>query len=409
MKTVLRSSIALTTAHGFGYAISLAEVPILARALGPEAYGALIWVQVTALLASMLVDYGFTLSASRIIAQGRSDTKMIQKLAGNVFFAKLILLGLVALPLLMLYLWLKPTTPGMALAGFVYLVAFGMSPFWYFQGMERMGRAVVIEIVTRSTALLALFVFVHSPSDSTLALWLMASGALVCTAVTTVMCHREVGVFRASFRGALAQIRHSTPIFIYKSSGNLVATAATTVLGGVAGKAAVGVFAPAEKIVKAVIGLALPLLNAFYPHLSRLFVEDKAKKASQSLLLIATISFAGLIAAIVLTLFGTTIMGWLLGPGFENAGTILALMVWLIPLRLMNQSVGFAVLLPNQMEKRASRSMLVASVSALIIGALLAVEYGAQGMVWGMLLGEVGLLMAQLYLAKPILFTTDRF
>lgn len=403
MKVVYRSTVALTIAHAFGYAISLAEVPILARALGAEAYGELIWVQATALLASIFVDYGFTLSASRSIAQDRANKGLIKKIAGDVFFAKTLLMLAVLTPLVLVYVLLMPVQIGLAIAGFAYLVAFGMSPFWFFQGTERMGRAIAVEIVTRSIALVAMLVFVTEPLDSVLALWLMASGALTCTLITVLMCRIEVGRFNGSFRGAKDQLRYSTPIFIYKSSGNLVATAATTVLGAVAGKAAVGVFAPAEKIVKAVIGLALPILNAFYPHLSRLFVEDKAKKNRQSFLLVMLITFGGLVSAVALSFIGPTIVQWLLGPGFEKAIGLLLLMVWLIPLRLMNQTIGLAVLLPAQMERGASVGMLGSAVASLVLGAWFAISHGAAGMVWGMLLGEVGLLFLQLYIVAKTL------
>lgn len=402
MKTVLRSTVALTIAHAAGYAITLLEVPILARALGADAYGILLWVQATALLGSTLVDWGFNLSASRKIARAKQDQKAISKLCGDVFLAKTILLACVTLPLLLAYQIFKPVSPELAIAGFIYLVAFGMSPFWYFQGMEKMGRAVVVEIFTRVSALIGLVFFVKNPDHLTLALALMATGALLCTLITTLLCRAEVGRFRANYKGAMTQIRYSTPIFIYKSSGNLVATAATIVLGSVAGKEAVGIFGPAEKIVKAVIGLALPLLNAFYPHLSRLLIEDKAKKARQSLLLLLIVTSAGILAVLVLSLLGPMLMRWLLGPGFEAAGELILLMVWLIPLRLANQTIGFAVLLPSEREHRACISMLTVSITSLMLGALLAAEYGAQGMVIGILIGEVGLLAAQAFLARAV-------
>lgn len=403
MKIVFRSTLALTTAHAAGYAVTLLEIPVLARALGAEGYGMLLWVQATALLGSMLVDWGFNLSASREIARTKGDGKAISSLCGNVFLAKTILLVCVSLPMLMAYLIFKPVPPELAAAGFVYLVAFGMSPFWYFQGMEKMGRAVLVEILTRLAALLGLIIFVKSPDDVTLALALMATGGLMSTLVTALMCRVEVGHFYFSLSGAINQIRCSTSIFIYKSSGTLVASAATTVLGSVAGKAAVGIFGPAEKLAKAVIGLALPLLNAFYPHLSRLYVEDKAKKNRQSVMLLMTVTIAGIMAAVILTFAGPTLMRWLLGSGFEEAGKLIVLMVWLIPLRLMNQTIGFAVLLPAQLEHRASSSMLVSAIVSLTLGALFATTYGAQGMVAGILVGEMFLLLVQVRLAKVVL------
>jgi PST family polysaccharide transporter len=403
MKTVIRSTAALTIAQGVGYVISLAEVPILARALGPTAYGELIWVQATALLTSILVDYGFNLSASREIARNRDSDSFVQRICGEVFLAKLMLLTLVTLPLLIAYLIFTPVAVAMALAGFVYFLGFGLTPFWYFQGMERMGRAVAIETVTRLAALIGLLLLVTSPEDKTLGLTIMAVGSIACTGITIAMCRSEVGSFKGSVNGAIEQLRQSTAFFVYKSSGQLMITAATTVLGSISGQTAVGIFAPAEKVVKAVIGLALPGFHAFYPHLSRLFVQDRHKKHQQSIWLVSGVTISGLTAAIVLSFVGPTIMAWMLGPGYDGVNQLLLLMVWLIPLRLLNQTLGFAVLLPAQKERTAGITMLLSSALSLGLGAFLAISHGAMGMVTGMLIGEAVLVVAQLYLAARVL------
>lgn len=402
MKTVFRSTLALSAAHIIGYAISLAEIPILARSLGPDAYGTLLWVQATALLASVVIDWGFTLSASREIARHRHQPEELRKICGDVFVAKAILALIVSIPLITAYVLLVPVSLGLALAGFAYMVAFGFSPFWLFQGMEKMERAVAIEVATRTIALFALVIFVQAPRDNIVALSIMAIGALVCTTVSGYLAIKEVGGFRASFAGAIGQIRKGAHIFLYKSSTNIMTTASITALGVVAGKQSVGIFAPAEKVVKAFIGLAFPVLNAFYPHLSRLFVEDKAQKERQGVILTLMMMLSGLAIAFTLTFIGSALMKWLLGADFGPAGELLSLMLWLIPLRLMNQALGFAILLPAQLENKASINLFVSSVVAIVVGTLMAVQYGAAGMIWGLLLGEFSLVLAQLYLARSV-------
>ena len=403
MRTVIRSTAALTTAHGLGYVISLAEVPVLARALGPAAYGELVWVQATALLASILVDYGFNLSASREIARNCDDTQYLQRVCGDVFLAKLALLILVSIPIVALYALFKPVDAGMALAGFIYFVGFGMTPFWYFQGRERMGRAVAIETGARLAALIGLVLFVNAPEDKTIGLAIMAIGSFICTAITIAMCKAEVGNFEGTVKGAISQLRQSTAFFIYKSSGQLMTTAATTVLGTTAGTGSVGIFAPTEKVIKAVIGLALPVFHAFYPHLSRLFIEDRQKKHQQAMWLVFVITISGFVAATALSFIGPALMTWLLGPGFNEVNQLLLLMVWLIPLRLLNQTLGFAILLPAQRERRAGIAMLFASALSLGLGAYLSLTYGAAGMVIGILIGETVLAIMQGFLSIRVL------
>ncbi|UOD49728.1 oligosaccharide flippase family protein [Orrella daihaiensis] len=404
MKTVIRSTAALTSAHAAGYLISLAEVPILARALGASAYGELVWVQATALLASIVVDYGFNLSAAREIAIRKNDPIFLKKLCGDVFLAKLLMLSLITLPILAAYWIFTPVSAGMAAAGFLYFVGFGLTPFWYFQGMERMGRAVAIETTARLLALCSLFLFVNSPQDKTLGLTIMAVSFAISTTIAIGMCRFEVGSFKGSISGAIAQIKSSTAFFVYKSSNQIMTTAATTVLGIVADKTIVGIFAPTEKVVKAIIGIPLPIFQAFYPYLSRLFVENRSQQNRQALILITLITAGGMAAAITLFFIGPSLMHLLLGPGYAAVNELLRLMVWLIPLRLLNQTLGFAVLLPAHLEHKAGIATLWSSAIALASGTYFASLYsptqGATGMVLGLLIGELVLVAALLWLCR---------
>ena len=95
MKRVLSNSVWLTAAHLSGFVIPLLELPILTRALGPEVYGAVLFALSLALAFSLVVEYGFNLSASREVAVSVGDPERIAQIVGNVFLAKLIIALLV--------------------------------------------------------------------------------------------------------------------------------------------------------------------------------------------------------------------------------------------------------------------------------------------------------------------------
>lgn len=105
-------------------------------------------------------------------------------------------------------------------------------------------------------------------------------------------------------------------------------------------------------------------------------------------------------AAASLTILGPDLMSLMLGPGYEQVNALIVLMVWLIPLRLFNQTLGMAILLPAQFERPASIATIVASMLALGVGTLLALSEGALGMVQGLLIGETTLVLIQIFLAR---------
>src|SRR5258708_16352230 len=66
---VTHNALALYGVQIAGYVIPLVTLPYLARVLRPEAFGLLLFGQSFALWASLVIEYGFGLSAAREIAQ----------------------------------------------------------------------------------------------------------------------------------------------------------------------------------------------------------------------------------------------------------------------------------------------------------------------------------------------------
>ena len=58
----------LFVAQLVSYLIPILEIPILARALGVDEYGHILLIQTTALLCSLVVEYGYSLSGARQVA-----------------------------------------------------------------------------------------------------------------------------------------------------------------------------------------------------------------------------------------------------------------------------------------------------------------------------------------------------
>ena len=91
MKRVLSNGVWLTTAHLSGFVIPLLELPILTRALGPEVYGGVLFALSLALAFSLVVEYGFNLSAAREVADSVGEPHRLAQIVGIVFFAKVII------------------------------------------------------------------------------------------------------------------------------------------------------------------------------------------------------------------------------------------------------------------------------------------------------------------------------
>lgn len=70
---VVKNALSLLTVQIAKYILPLVSIPYLARILGPQEWGLVIFAQVSAQWFEMILDYGFNLSATREIARNRDN------------------------------------------------------------------------------------------------------------------------------------------------------------------------------------------------------------------------------------------------------------------------------------------------------------------------------------------------
>lgn len=403
MARVLKNASWLTTSHLAGYAIPLIELPILTRALGPDAYGKLLFAQSLALALSLVVEYGFNLSASRAIARNQDNRLYIRQLFGSVVLAKLLLMLLLAA---VVAIWFGVRTPqmtdtdwGLSAAAFLFFLAFGFSPFWYFQGTERMLGPVALDLALRFGAVGLLYLYIHEPDDVVLALAILAAMGLCNTLATNSWALKLIGLPKFNLKSAWLQVREGWYTFVYRSSSSVLLSASPAVLGFAAGTGATGIFVPAEKLIRASTGLALPVLTAFFPYLSRLASTTESRGSNQGWMLVGTLTLGGIIGALLLCWLAPWLITLLAGEEFGASIDLMTVFVWLIPLRMMSQSLGLAILLPGGDERFAGYTLICSSLIAIALGILFSGYYGAIGMISALLVAELFLVSLLLYRA----------
>jgi PST family polysaccharide transporter len=382
MKVVAKNTAYLTVAHLVGYVIPLLEIPILARVLGPTTYGQLVLIQSIAVLMSVVVEYGFNLSSAREVAQAIDNKEKLGEIFSDVLTAKLILSACMAM-FFIIYISMGLNSSNsfnfnQIIWGILYFLAFAFSPFWFFTGREKVGAVIIFELFLRSICLFLLYILVSGPADADLALALMAITSFANTFITNGLCLRYFPRIRLRFAGGIDAIRLGFNVFVYRSSNTILITAAPALIGTFSDRAAVGIFIPAEKLIRGVIGLSTPFFTAVFPHFSRVLTKADAKDYKVAWTVVVLSVIIGIICAIFLYYFGPHFILQVIGQEFIKTADLLKWFVWLIPLRIINQAI---------------------SLFSLLIGSILLHEFAALGMVMALLISEFGLAFVLLLLA----------
>src|SRR5690242_19089697 len=281
-----------------------------------------------------LVGYGFSWSATREVARHRSDPDRLAELLAGVQGAK-VALAILSLAIVLPVSGLVPAihrNQSLLWPGMLWAFAWGFTPGWYFQGLERMGFVARCDTLARLLSLGGLLLLVRSPADTWKVLSIQGGLLLTATLFELAVAYREVG-FRLPRPGLVWEsLRLGWTMFLLAGALSFYTIGNGFILGLFGTSTVVAYYVGAERICKAFGNLLLPMSQAIFPRTSYLAAGARphaARLARSSLLIMGTIGCAWGVAAF----FGAPLLvHLLLGPGFEPAVPVLRILALLPPL-----------------------------------------------------------------------------
>ena len=374
---------ALSVVQGLNYALPLITIPYLVRVLHPGQFGIVCFAQGIVLFFAFLTDFGFDYSASRAIASSRRDSAFISRIYWSTLFSKLILLCVSGAAL-----WLVvASTPRLQqesrlfVATFLYVVGAALFPMWLFQGLEKLKLAAGFLAIGRILVVPAVLLFVHHPADYIVASGIQASVEVTASVLAIPIIFRQLNVrwycpSPADIKTALVE---SWPLFL--SGAALYASTSTTtvILGFLAGQAEVGYYSAADKLVRACMALSTPVALALYPRLAACKVESDASTVRAIRKSLCALGGTMLLASILIALLGPRICAIVFGSSFSPSVTILELLSPLPFLSGLLGVFGTQTMVVFGMERQLAKIMLLSSLAAAPLNAILMMSYGATG------------------------------
>jgi PST family polysaccharide transporter len=387
---IVQNVLALFSTQVAAYAFPLVTVPYLARVLGPYQWGMVALAQALGLYLSMVVDFGFQLSATRRVARVRHDDDQVAYIMSGVLGAKLILAGvcIAAIYLAQIFVPAFQQQGAILWAGAVSGVGQGFSMLWYYQGLENMRVAAAAEVSGKAIACLGIFLFVHRPGDA----WIVL--ALQCLCYTGVAlfqwatAHRQVRFLRPSREATWQAMRDSAAMFLFRSSVSLYTTANALILGAICTPLAVGFYSGAERLTRAALSLLTPVSQSLYPRISRLVITDARKALRLTRISLGVMTLGGSVMAIGVAIAAPLIIRLLLGAGYEQAVPVLRVLALLIPATAASTVLGIQWMLPLGMEGAYNVIVISAGLVNLALSLCWASRWQQVGMAWAVVATE---------------------
>ena len=338
------------------------------RVLGLDNVGVLSAAQYATNFFQILIDFGFIYSATAKVSRFREDKNVLNKVLTCVILAKAMFM---AVSFLILFAFIAPTLPDMSqvLVYAFYLISvctYALLPDFMYRGLEQMSTITIRAVAIKFFATLMIFLFVHQPGGLLPRCPVHSGGNL--GAIVFVYWHlfRRVGIHfcRVTWREIWVELKDSSQFFLSKVAASINSNLNGILLNSLAGPAATGLYANADKVIGAAKSGMSPIADSLYPHMMKHKNFSLIKKA---MLIVYPVILLG--CAVVFIFAEPLLVFWL---GAEGSQVVLPLRL-LIPVAVFsfpNYVLGYPTLGAMGLAKYANIAV-VFGTAVYLLGALL--------------------------------------
>ena len=391
--TVLKNFTYLSILNGLNIVLPLLAIPYLTNVIGAAHYGVYAYILVLVQNINVVTQYGFQFSATKKISQNRDNHQFLEQYCSNILCARFLIATFCIVLVLSLSHWALDTSDRF----FMFLTAIGMIygdvfiPTWLFQGLEQMKYVTIVNASSKILFTILIFVVVLRPEDYEYILLLNSLGFILAASLSMTLVRKQfkLHLHKPCLREVFSELHESLSLCFSMIGIDLYRNMNVVILNFFVSDAAVGVYALAEKVIKASQSFITPISQALFPHVS-LKVKREGVRKSMALLQRAGVILLILTVTVVLLIFlcGDFLVS-LVGKDFSE---IKPLLNWMYPVLIfgcMNFLLGFVGLVNLGQQKFFFYAVLISGTVSLGLLFWLARYWGIQVAAMTMSLSEI--------------------
>ena len=364
------NSFYLYLSHFADYLLALFLLPFIARTIGAIEFGIIGLSQTFGILITLLMEFGSSLMATREVSRKKDNNDALKIFIGQVTTFKLLLIPIAVL-ISIIVIGIVPIFTNKSIYVFLVLLGSifqGISPTWYFQGIEKMKKIALSKIIFRLISFGIVIFYVKSPNDG----WMIIasfsfSSALICLYLYYIII-KKLGLIN------LGYIRQSVDIF-GKSINSFFITIVPLIyqniciimLSIIVNPIQLGLYYGASKIYRAFNNLYGPLSQAFFPIISSLGYKNKIETKILLKNYLLLIFFIGILFFSINFFFAERITLLLLGGEFSPSSGLLKIFAIVLPLTAISNALGRQFLMAINKDFFYTITQLLSSLIGLII------------------------------------------
>ena len=349
------------------YFISLIILPFFARTILMEGIGLLGLANTLGVVCLLVMEYGFSLSATREIASN-NDNKYISLLVSKVLITKLILIipciiisicSFLLVPIFEKYQLLIILT-------LIISIFNGLTPIWYFQGIQKIYPLAVLKISIRIISIIPIFFMVRSVEDIWIVLFFQCVASFLICLISLGWLFKEIRFVFVSFDDIKNSLIDGWHTFSLTIIPPLFTMFAFFWLSSKLSIESIGLLNSAERIFKASISIFGPISQAIYPFLISEFSKNKLRaifRIKQVFWLYLALST---VVSLVIIFFANPFIKWYLGEIFVDSAKILQVFAVSIPIIKISHILGRQWMLSIKLDRIVNIAVIFSNIFLFI-------------------------------------------
>ncbi len=386
----------LYASFGANYFFPLVTIPFLTRVLGMSAWGRLIFVQSFFQIVNVILGYGFGYHGTRLVAQHRDDKEHVALIFGRITTARALLIfpaALVAVASAALVPSLRSDLR-LSVSAFALSLVSSFGAAWLLLGVDKMRFCSLADFLSRFAATLLIFIFIRRPDQAYLVLVFQALACFVVLAASYYVVNSDFPLRLWAPGNLMATYRQSFGMFAFTLSSAVVNQLSAFLLGLFVGTGEVGMFAAAEKIIRAASSLVAPLASALHSKINYKLSRDPAGAARLFTYGTAALLAGGSLLTVFLWTEARVVVVALLGAKFASSAAVLKVLAFMTPIHWMSYSISMNWFIPRHWDRSLNVCVFFAALVTVVAAWILCPRYSSIGMAWTILLSEAALLLA---------------
>nr|MBA4167661.1 flippase [Chitinophagaceae bacterium] len=393
-KGVIKNVFSLGVVQIANYVFPFITVPIVSRIIGPDKLGVINFASAFMAYFTILINFGFDLSATRAIAAQRNNVAERTRIFNEVVSAKLLLFA-ASVGLFIASLFLFPQLRNekqVAIYSFLICFSWVITPNWLYQGMQELSRIAVFNLITKILFTAVILFLVRHKEDY---VWqpLAISVAQIIVGIFSfwyAIKRYKIKLGFSRIMPVLNLLWSERIIFFSMVVVNLYTTTNIVLLGFLQNTEQVGYYTAGWKLITIIQSLiAIPLSQALFPFIGTAFAQNREKGLNIIRQLFPVVTLITGFASVCLFLFGSMTIKIIYGDKFGPSVAVFRVLAFVPMIISWSNLLGIQTMINLKMDKAFFRITAAGAVASVLLNLLLVTRFGFIGTAWCWLLTEL--------------------